>query len=104
MATAHDPVATIRKEIETWNSPLVELDCFGSDNAEQIVSIVNEFCRTYLRSGVRGHVFYRASVGSAHGIQHEDGRNIVIKVRRSPERIRYLLRTEGEALLRDAIE
>ena len=82
---ARDPVKTIRKEIETWDSPFVGLDCFGTDNAERIASIVNEFCRTHLHSGVRGYSFYRASVGSTHGIQLEDDRNVVIKVRPPPE-------------------
>src|SRR2546422_10850427 len=80
-----DAVETIRNEIQTWDSPFVELDCFGTDNAERIVGIMNEFCRTPLGSSIRGYFFYRASVGSTHGIQHEDGRELVIKVRLPPE-------------------
>ena len=76
-----DPVETIRKEIETWDSPFVELDCFGTENSGQIVSVMNEFCRTHLCSGIRGYFFYRASIGSVHGLQLEDGRDLVIKVR-----------------------
>ena len=33
-----DPVETIRKDIETWDSPFVELDCYGTDNAGQIAT------------------------------------------------------------------
>jgi hypothetical protein len=33
---AVDAVETIRNEIQTWDSPFVELDCFGTDNAERI--------------------------------------------------------------------
>jgi len=77
----HDPVETIRTEIQTWDSPFVELDCYGSGNPEQIAALINEFCQTHLGSSVRGYFFYHASVGSAHGIQLEDGHNVVIKVR-----------------------
>jgi hypothetical protein len=80
-----DPIETIRTEIQTWDSPFVELDCFGTDNAERIVEMINVFCQAHLGSGIRGYLFYRASVGSAHGIQLEDGRNVVIKVRPPPE-------------------
>jgi hypothetical protein len=85
MKIVHDSVEIIRKEIESWDSPFVELDCFGTSNAERIATIVNEFCQAHLGSNIRGYFFYRASVGSAHGIQLEDGRNVVIKVRPPPE-------------------
>jgi hypothetical protein len=45
MNISSDPVQTIRTEIETWESPFVELDCFGTDDAQRIVEIVTEFCR-----------------------------------------------------------
>ena len=82
--TACDPVETIRTEIQTWDSPFVELDCFGTDNAEQIAEFVTEFCRAHLGSGIRGYFFYRASIGT-HAVQLEDGRELVIKVRPPPE-------------------
>ena len=79
--TVRDPVETIRTEIQTWNSPFVELDCFGTDNAEEIAAFVAEFCRAHLGSGIRGYFFYRASIGSTHGIQLDDGRRVVVKIR-----------------------
>jgi hypothetical protein len=85
MKIVRDPVETIRTEIQTWDSPFVELDCFGTDNAARIFDMMNDFCRTRLDSNIRGYFFYRASVGSAHGIQLEDGHNVVIKVRPPPE-------------------
>jgi hypothetical protein len=85
MKSGQDPVEVIRKEIETWDSPFVELDCFGTDDAEQIASVMNEFCQTHLHSRVRGYFFYRASIGSTHGIQLEDDSKVVIKVRPPPE-------------------
>lgn len=81
MQTPRDPVETIRTEIQTWDSPFVELDCFGTDNAERIAVLVTEFCRAQLGSGIRGYYFYRASIGSTHAVQLEDGRDLVIKVR-----------------------
>lgn len=85
MRIIHDPVETIRTEIQTWDSPFVELDCFGTDNAERIVRIVNDFCRAKLGSGIRGYFFYRPGIGSTHGVQLDDRRDIVVKVRPPPE-------------------
>ena len=85
MRIIHAPVDIVQKELQTWDIPFVERDCFGTDNAEQIAGIIDEFCRSYLSSGLRGYFFYRASVGSTHGVQLEDSRNIVIKVRPPPE-------------------
>jgi hypothetical protein len=75
-----DSVETVRKEIETWGTPFVELDCYGTDNAERIAAMIDNFCRHHLDSGVRGCYFYRSSVGSTHGLQLEDGRDLVVKV------------------------
>ena len=86
----YDPVEVIRKEIETWESPFVEMDCYGTDNAEQIVGMIDRFCQIYLSSGVRGYYFYRSSVGSTHGIQRENGRDVFIKVRPPAETNPYL--------------
>ncbi|OLC70229.1 MAG: hypothetical protein AUH87_05000 [Deltaproteobacteria bacterium 13_1_40CM_4_54_4] len=68
MKTVHDPVEILQREIQTWGTPFVELDCFGTDRAEQIVQMMDEFCRTYLHSKLRGYLFYGSSVGSAHGV------------------------------------
>ena len=85
MKLVRDPVDLIQTEIQTWESPFVELDCFGTANAEQIAEIVNEFCRAHLGSRLRGYFFYRASVGSTHALLLEDDREVVIKVRPPPE-------------------
>lgn len=90
MKISYDPVETLQKEIQTWDSPFVELDCFGTDCAEQIAEIVNEFCRAHLGSKLRGYLFYRSGIGSTHGIQLEDGRDVVIKVRPPAETNPYL--------------
>ena len=80
MRQLFDAILTIRKDIETWGTPFVELDCYGTDNAEQIAALIDDFCRNQLRSAIRGYYFYQSSVGSTHGLQLEDGRDIVIKV------------------------
>ncbi|MBI2087394.1 MAG: hypothetical protein HYT78_01475 [Deltaproteobacteria bacterium] len=85
MKIVHDPVEILQKDIQTWGTPFVELDCFGTDSAERIVGLINEFCQSYLGSKLRGYLFYGSSVGSTHGVQREDGRNLVIKVRPPPE-------------------
>jgi hypothetical protein len=85
METVHDPVEILRTEIATWGTPFVELDCFGTDSAERIVQVIDNFCRNHLGGKIGGYLFFRSSVGSTHGIQLEDGRNVVIKVRPPPE-------------------
>ena len=86
----HDPVEILQKEIQTWESPFVEVDCFGTDSASRIVRMMNEFCQAHLGSNIRGYLFYGASVGSTHGVQLEDGRELVIKVRPPSETNPYL--------------
>ncbi len=86
MTTLHDPVEILQKEITTWGTPFVELDCFGTDSAERIAQIIDQFCRRHLGSKIRGYLFFASSVGSTHGIQLEDSRDIVMKVRPPPER------------------
>ena len=81
MKLVHDPVELIQKDLDTWATPFVELDCFGTDSAERIAEMMNEFCRAHLGSSLRGYLFYRVSIGSTHGVQLEDGREFVIKVR-----------------------
>jgi hypothetical protein len=85
MRTIHHPVETLQKEIQTWDSPFVELDCFGTDSAERIADTMDEFCRAHLGSKLRGYLFYGSSVGSTHGVRLQDGRDVVIKVRPPPE-------------------
>jgi hypothetical protein len=77
----HDPVDILQKDIATWATPFVELDCFGTADAERIVEMMNEFCRTHLGSKIAGYLFYGSSLGSTHGVRLEDGRDVVIKVR-----------------------
>jgi hypothetical protein len=90
MKVIHDPRETLQKEIQTWAAPFVELDCFGTESPERIVALINEFCRVHLGSELGGYLFYAASVGSTHGVQLADGREVAIKVRPPPETNPYL--------------
>lgn len=81
MKTLHDPVAMIQKDLDGWATPFVELDCFGTDNAERIAEMVEKFCRANLDSSIRGYFFYGSSVGCTQGLGLEDGRDVVVKVR-----------------------
>jgi hypothetical protein len=90
MKPLHDPVEVLQKEIKTWGTPFVELDCFGTDSAERIAQMIDAFCRGNPGSGIRGYLFFGTSVGSTHGVQLNDGREIVIKVRPPPEVNPYL--------------
>lgn len=85
MRIIHAPVETVRQEIETWDTPFVELDCYGTDNADRIVSMIDELCQTHLGSGIRGYYFYRSSVGSTHAVKLQGGQDLFIKVRLPPE-------------------
>ena len=90
MPTVHDPIKTLQKELETWGTPFVELDCFATDCAERIADTMDEFCRDHLGSKLCGYLFYGSSVGSIHGVRLEDGRDVVIKVRPPAETNPYL--------------
>jgi aminoglycoside phosphotransferase (APT) family kinase protein len=90
MPTVYDPIETLQKKLETWATPFVEIDCFGTDCAARIADTMNEFCRAHLGSKLRGYLFYGSSVGSTHGVRLEDGRDVVIKVRPPAETHPYL--------------
>ncbi len=102
MPTVYDPIKTLQKELETWGTPFVELDCFGTDCAARIADTMNEFCRAHLGSKLRGYLFYGSSVGSTHGVRLEDGRDVVIKVRPPAKTNPYLSfdRTSLESIYR----
>lgn len=82
---ALDPVQTIRNHTKMWDTPFVELDCYGTGNPKQIATLADSFCRQQLGSGVHGYYFYQSSIGSTHGIQLNDGFDVVLKVHPPPE-------------------
>ena len=49
MKVLHDPVETLRKEIQTWDAPFVEPDCFGTDSAVRIVEIMDHLALSRAR-------------------------------------------------------
>ena len=90
MKDIYDTVETLQRELQTWDTPFVELDCFGTDKAQRIAQMIDEFCQAHLGDKLRGYLFYGSSVGSTHGVQLDDGRELVIKVRPPPETNPYL--------------
>jgi hypothetical protein len=64
MRTVHDPIKTLQKELETWGTPFVELDCFGTDCAERIADTMDEFCRAHLGSKLVGTCFMLQVLGA----------------------------------------
>lgn len=76
-----DPATAIQADLDTWDTPFVELDAFGTADASHIAAIIDTFAREQLGSGIAGYLFYAASIGSTHGVELEDGRRVVIKVR-----------------------
>lgn len=77
----HDPASVIRKNLNRWETPYVELDIFGTGSAGRIAEIVDAFCRKHLGSRLAGYLFQTSSAGSTHGVHLEDGRDVVIKAR-----------------------
>ena len=76
-----DAAIVIQEDLDTWETPFVELDAFGTADAHRIAAKIDAFARERLGSGIAGYLFYAASVGSTHGVELEDGRRLVIKVR-----------------------
>jgi hypothetical protein len=50
MKVIHDLVETLQKEIQTWDAPFVEVDCFDTDSAVRIAEIMDEFCRIHFQA------------------------------------------------------
>lgn len=97
MTPLYDPVVLIQQNLDTWGTPYVELDIFATDQAVQIVDIIDTFCSTHLGTRLAGYLFYGASVGSTHGVRLVDGREIVIKAR-PPAQVNPNLKHERQNL------
>ena len=65
------------------------MDCYGTDNAEQIVGMIDRFCRIYRSGHIHSYYFYQSSVWPTW-IQRENGRDVFIKVRPPAETNPYL--------------
>jgi len=44
MTEVRDPVETICEHLARWQTPVVDLACFGSADAEHIAALVDAFC------------------------------------------------------------
>lgn len=79
ISVSNDPIAVIQAAIDDWESPIVELDIFGTARADKILAVMDEFCCRHLGSGIAGYLFQKSSIGSAHGVRLRDGRKVVVK-------------------------
>ena len=80
-----DPIETIQASIDAWETPFVDLDIFGTDQAGAIARMMDDFCLARLGSAIARSLFYRTSIAAVHGVELEDGRRVVIKARPPPE-------------------
>jgi hypothetical protein len=74
-------IDVIASHLAEWDSPVVEPDIFGTVDPAEISKMTDAFCRRHLGAGIRGSLFYVSSIGSAHGLELDDGRRIVVKAR-----------------------
>lgn len=97
VSVRNDPVAVIQAAIDEWESPIVELDIFGTGHADEIFAVMDEFCCQHLGSGIAGYLFQKSSIGSAHGVRLRDGREVVIKAR-LPASVNRCLNSDASSL------
>jgi hypothetical protein len=69
----HDPIELIQRNLGEWETPYVELDIFGTGDAQRIVKTVDAFCRAHLGSRFAGYLFPQGECGQ-HARCTVDGR------------------------------
>ena len=75
--------ALIAEHLEDWGFvPFVVSEVFEDSSPEAIAATLDEFCRRSLGAAIGRCEFFRASVGSVHGLRLRDGRRVVVKVHR----------------------
>lgn len=74
----------IRARCAAWgvtNLPL-ERAVFGTDDPDALAAAVDGWCRAHLGARIAHYHFFDSSSGSVHGVQLDDGREVVVKVHR----------------------
>lgn len=84
--------ATIRRELDDG---LLEELIFGTREPDEIAALVDGWCRDALGSQIAAYVFYRASVGSVHGVELHDGRRVVVKAVRPGSHAERMIAARG---------
>lgn len=74
--------ALIRREQAEWADPVVDQATFGDADPVAISAKICAYADRILGAVVDGAGFYRVSVGCVAGVRLDDGRGVVIKVRR----------------------
>ena len=54
---------------------------FGFTDPQEILDATEISCRTHFGAGIKGSLFYQSSISCTHGLEWDDRRYIVIKVR-----------------------
>jgi Ser/Thr protein kinase RdoA (MazF antagonist) len=88
-----DLAAVIRDHWETWSEvggPVVDRTLFGTDDADDVASMVDTWCRDHLGSGIASARRWTASVGSVAVVDLADGTAAAIKVHQANRSRRFL--------------
>jgi len=84
--------ALIAAQLKDWGFvPSVVRDVFEDSTPERIAVTLDELCRRSLGSSIERSEFFRASVGSVHGLRLRDARRIVVKVHRTEASAAFLV-------------
>ena len=85
------PESAIAEQFSEWGCvPFPVREIFGDDSPQSVAAALNEFCVRELGSQVEAVDFFRASVGSVHGLRLADGRRVVVKAMRPGTRLERL--------------
>jgi hypothetical protein len=85
------PESAIAARFSEWGYiPFPVREIFGDASPQSVAAALNEFCVRELGSQVEAVDFFRASVGSVHGLRLADGRRVVVKTMRPGTRFERL--------------
>jgi len=88
----------IQEQLASWSQTPVEFAIFATADPGVIATVFERFCREQLGAGVRGALFYQASIGAVAGLELEDGRRVVLKAyqpERTRDRLEEVVRLQG---------
>jgi Ser/Thr protein kinase RdoA (MazF antagonist) len=74
----------IRARCAAWGVVALPLEraVFGTDDPDALAAAVDRWCRAHLGAAIARYRFFDSSSGSVHGVQLDDGREVVVKVHR----------------------
>jgi Ser/Thr protein kinase RdoA (MazF antagonist) len=90
--------SVIAAHLAGWETAVVELETFGTDDPHTIATAIERMVTDSLGAAVADCLFYRSSVGSVAGLELDDGRRVVIKAHQ-PRVSRQRLAAVGDVML-----